>query len=87
MKKNQLFFKYLMINLSLVFVIFVGCLVNVFYTYDLEKKAIIEQNEEELARSVRALEGMLNSIYSLSSALRSNTSIQSLSRYNFSELA
>lgn len=86
MKKNQLFFKYLMINLSLVFVIFVGCLVNVFYTYDLEKKAIIEQNEEELARSVRALEGMLNSIYSLSSALRSNTSIQSLSRYKGEEL-
>ncbi|MDY3917921.1 MAG: helix-turn-helix transcriptional regulator [Candidatus Limivivens sp.] len=79
MKKNQLFVKYLIMNLSLVFVIFAGCLADVVYTYNLEKKNIIEQNEAALTASVERMEEMLNSIYSISSALRSNDSLQALS--------
>lgn len=86
MKKNHLFLKYLLVNLCLLFIISVGCLVNVFYTYNVEKNNILEQNENILERSVSDFEDMLNSIYSISSALRSNTSLQQLSRFKGEEL-
>lgn len=87
MKKNHLFLKYLLINLCLLITISVGCLVNVFYTYDVEKNNIIKQNEVTLERSINNLEELLNSIYSISSALRSNTSLQTLSRYKGDEMS
>ncbi|MDO5422122.1 MAG: AraC family transcriptional regulator [Eubacteriales bacterium] len=86
MKKNQLFKKYLFMNLSLVLVVFIGCLADVVYTYNLEKKNIIEANESALTRSIGKLEEMLNSIYSISSALRSNDSLQELKSCRAEEL-
>ncbi len=80
-KKNQLFVKYLFINLGMIFAVLIGCLAEVVYTYKLEKRNVIEQSEEELTRSISEMEKMLNSIYSLSSALRSNNSLKELSRY------
>ena len=86
MKKKSFFWKYLIINLSLVFIIVIGCVVNIVYTYNCERKTIIKQNQNNLERSIDELERILNSLYSLSSALRSNTSIQALSRYKGDEL-
>ena len=44
MKKKHLFIKYLLINLSLLAVLLAGCFADIFYTYNLEKKNIMEQN-------------------------------------------
>ena len=70
MKKKHLFIKYLLINLSLLAVLLAGCFADIFYTYNLEKKNIMEQNETALSRSIWELEELLNSIYAVSSALR-----------------
>ncbi len=80
--KNKLFFKYFIMNLSLIIVILASCLVDIFYTYHLEKSNIIEQNENMLNESKGELEELLNTISSISSALRSNVSLQALSKYN-----
>lgn len=81
MKKKHLFIKYLLINLSLLAVLLAGCFADIFYTYNLEKKNIMEQNETALSRSIGELEELLNSIYAVSSALRSNNYMKSLAGF------
>lgn len=78
MKKNRLFVKYVVMNLSLVIVVFLGCLANVFYTYSLEKRNILERNENILMESIGKVEEILHSLYAFSSALRSNDSLRAL---------
>ncbi len=87
MKNNKLFFKYLIMNLSLIIVILASCLVDIFYTYHLEKSNIIEQNETMLNESRGELEELLNTISSISSALRSNVSLQALNKYHGDRLS
>ena len=74
-------------NLSLIIVILASCLVDIFYTYHLEKSNIIEQNETMLNESRRELEELLNTISSISSALRSNVSLQALNKYHGDRLS
>ena len=81
-KKNQLFVKYLIINFSLIGVILAGFILNVFYTYYIVKENIVEQNNDALAQSSEELEEILNSIYSLSSTLRSNDSLRDTAEKN-----
>lgn len=85
-KKNQLFVKYLIINFSLIGVILAGFILNVFYTYYIVKENIVEQNNDALAQSSEELEEILNSIYSLSSTLRSNDSLRELRGYSGEKL-
>ncbi len=80
--KNKLFLKYFIMNLSLIVVILASCLVDILYTYHLEKSNIIGQNETMLNESRGELEELLNTISSISSALRSNVSLQALNKYH-----
>lgn len=41
MKKKSFFWKYLIINLSLVFIIVIGCVVNIIYTYNCENAGLL----------------------------------------------
>ena len=85
--KNKLFLKYFLMNLSLIIVILASCLADIFFTYQLEKNNVIGQNETMLNESRGELEELLLTISSISSALRSNVSLQALNKYHGDELS